>query len=106
MFLLYSTVFNASVKLFQVYQKMGNDHPEHPAGIGEILELFIVFSIYYIMRLQTLYTADIHYKISTVPHPRFSREGDDLWMDMKISLREVCTWIIVLLQYTHYGCRR
>ena len=28
-------------------------------------------------------------RITTLPHDQFSRDGDDLWMDMEISLREV-----------------
>jgi DnaJ-related protein SCJ1 len=36
----------------------------------------------------------VRLQVATVPHPVFTRDGDDLWMEMDITLREVCFFLI------------
>ena len=45
------------------YENYADEHPEHSAG-------------------------HVRFVITTLPHPEFTRDGDDLWMDMSITLRE------------------
>lgn len=62
------------------FEGAGDQHPEYNAG-------------------------DVRFVVETLPHPVFTRKGDNLYMTEAITLVEVCLWGNVAYSLVYQQCR-